>query len=439
MKYIIVGAGVAGLTAAYKLLENGHEVTVLEKEPDIGGLARSFKYGDFIFDIGPHRFFSDKAEIDKFIKSVLKQEYIVIQRKSRIHLLNRYFSWPLGPDMLIKLPLRLLPQIIYDFSVKLKSDNQNFKEYAITKYGKTLFELVFKDYTEKFYGISCEELHHNWLKWSLDKAVINKKIRTDSLFDLFKMIYTSMRFEAKFLYPKGGCGRFVQKLESMINDRGGKIVKDVDNISIAYENNKITSLCYSDSTKKSIELDHLIYTAPITQLAQQLNLGVIDLEYINLIIYNFEINKPLKSRGQWVYFGDNNLNFTRVSFPRNFDKNNVPSGKDSLCVEVTCKNDSMIWSKPYSATERLVCDLGKVKLCQREDIDYVHIEKIANAYPVYKLNYPEELENIKIKLNKFSNLTCLGRTGTFWYNNMDESIEIALRFVEEVTKNDFSR
>jgi len=432
MKYIIVGAGIAGLTAAYGLLEKGHQVLVLEKESAIGGLAKSFQYHNFTFDIGPHRFFTDKDEIYRFIKSVLKQDYAVIVQKSSFHLLNRYFPWPLGPSTLVKLPPHLLFRIISDLFLKPKSESQNFVNSTISRYGRTLFELVFRDYTEKFCRISCKDLHANWIKVSLDKAIINKKIGLDSLLDLFSMGYASLRFKTKFLYPKGGCGRFAQTLAAMISDKGGRIIKDVKDISISCNDRQITSLSYVNSDKESAEFDRLVYTAPINQLARQLKLGAPNLEYLNSVIYNIEINKRLKISDQWIYFGDRDLSFVRVSFPRNFDKNNVPFGKDSLCVEVTCKNDSWLWSKPDSIRERVISDLGRVKLCRPRDIARIHIEKIADTYPIYKIDYLKELSDLRKKLSGFRNLTCLGRSGTFWYNNMDESIETALKFADDL-------
>lgn len=432
MKHVIVGAGVAGLSAAYKLLENGHEVVVLEKESEIGGLSKSFHYGNFIFDIGPHRFFTDRKGVYQFIRFVLEPDCAVIDRISSVYLLSKYYLWPLRLDVLMKLPLSILLEVSLDLFLKPKYEGQDFKSAVISRYGKTLYNLIFKDYTKKFCCIPCEELHPNWIKVSLDKAIIDKRIKIDSLLDLIKMIRNSINFRMKFLYPKGGCGRFAQNLGQMISEKRGRIVTDIDDISINFEDYKITSLRYKGESSETIEFDHLIYTAPIARLAQQLNLGVPDLEYLNSIIYNIEINRQLNNMYQWVYYGNSDLIFVRISFPRNFDRNNVPVGRDSLCAEVTCQKDSLLWNNPESIKEQLIEDLIKIKLCQRKDIDNIHIEKIANTYPLYKLNYLQELENTKRKLSKFHNLTCLGRTGSFWYNNMDESIQMALEIADNM-------
>ena len=432
MKYVIVGAGVAGLSVAYKLLERGHQVLVLEKESDIGGLARSFRYGSFIFDIGPHRFFTDEKEVDQFVRSVLAQDYTLIDRRNSICLLNKYYRWPFRPDILVKLPLPVLLKAGFDLFSRPKFEGPDFKSSIIRRYGITLYNFIFKDYTEKFCHIPCERLSNNWIKASLDKAIIDKRLRMDSLFDILKMTYRSMGLRTRFLYPKGGCGRFAHNLAKLIREKKGKIVTDVDDISIDFKNNRINFLRYDGQDKGGMELDHLIYTAPITQIAQQLNLAVSDLEYLNSIVFNIELNRPLKNQSQWIYFGDSDLSFVRVSFPRNFDTDSVPYGKDSLCAEVTCKDDSLSWHKPESLRERIIEDLIRIDLCQRKDIDNIHIEKIPRSYPLYKLNYLEELENTKKRLDVFENLTCLGRTGTFWYNNMDESIKMALEAADSI-------
>jgi protoporphyrinogen oxidase len=432
MKYVIIGAGIAGLTAAHQLLKKGHEVLILEKESDIGGLSRSFRYGGFIFDIGPHRFFTSNHEVDEFIGSVLKEDRVVINRMSSVYLLNRYFSWPLAPDALLKFPPHLLFKVVFDLFLGTRQEDQDFRSSAIGRYGKTLFELVFRDYTEKFCHIPCEKLHSNWIKVSLEKTIINKNIKMDSLVDLFKMPYKSIRARTRFLYPTGGCGKFTQNLGRMISDKGGIIIRNTGDIFIGSENDRITSLRYAGADKATAGFGHIIYTAPITQIIKQLNLGTVDLEYLNSIIYNIEINKPLARPEQWIYFGDSDLIFVRVSFPKNFHKDNVPPGKDSLCVEVTCRGDSVLWNNPGFIRQRLAGDLAKAKLCRREDIGEVHIEKIANTYPIYKLNYLEELKAAQNKLSKFCNLTFLGRSGTFWYNNMDESIESALKLTDRI-------
>jgi protoporphyrinogen oxidase len=179
------------------------------------------------------------------------------------------------------------------------------------------------------------------------------------------------------------------------------------------------------------EVDFLIWTAPITKLARLLDLPVPRLHYLKIAMFNIELNRQLDQENQWVYFGDKNLAFSRISFPKNFYAGNVPAGRDSLCVETTL-NDEALWRDPRLLEDRIVADLEKIGLIRKEDIQNIHLERIEDAYPVYTLDYQEELAAVNNALARFKNLQCTGRTGLFWYNNMDESIEKGLKLAEAV-------
>jgi len=144
---MIIGAGVAGLSAGYQLSQKGMKVVVVEKEDRVGGLARSFQYGEFIFDVGPHRFHTDDQKVLRFIKMVLAGELVTIPRSSGVYFFGRYHDWPLRVKTVFKLPLSLSLKVARDLLRPRRRTGSSFEDYIINMYGPTLSDSFFKLYT----------------------------------------------------------------------------------------------------------------------------------------------------------------------------------------------------------------------------------------------------------------------------------------------------
>ena len=427
---MVVGAGVAGLTIARQLAENGIKVLILEREKRPGGLARSFSYGDFTFDVGPHRFHTDQHQIDLFIRSVLGRTAFEIKRKSSVFFRDKYYSWPFKASSLFQLPPAVLLGALRDLVFQASADGDSFENFVTSKYGRTLFNTFFKEYSQKFCFFHPRDLHRDWAVAGMERAVIDKKLKFYTLSNILKITLMPKTVNTMFLYPKDGCGIFSDLLQKETIERGARFFMGVEEIKLVKGKNRIHAVIVDG---QEWDIDFLIWTAPITTLARLLDLPVPDLHYLQIANFNIELNRQLDQSNQWIYFGDRNLVFSRISFPRHFYPGNVPAGKDSLCAEVTVKNENL-WQDPWIIKKQLIRDLGKTHLVRETDIQNIHLEKIPEAYPVYTLNYKSELEKINRALSPFENLQCSGRTGLFWYNNMDESIEKALQLVEAVIK-----
>ena len=182
----IIGAGVAGLTIAYQLARQGFRVTVIEKNPVVGGLARTFHYGDFHFDVGPHRFHTENRRVADFIRAILKEEAIEIPRKSGARMFGSFHEWPLRPGILLSMPLTLMVRGARDLLFKERLPGESFEADIINKYGRTLYEIFFYPYTQKFLFHSPAELHRDWARAGVNRAVIDKRAASDSLWSLLK-------------------------------------------------------------------------------------------------------------------------------------------------------------------------------------------------------------------------------------------------------------
>lgn len=431
---LIVGAGITGLVCALELLKKGYNVTVIEKENKVGGLARSFNYENMIFDIGPHRFFSNKASINDYILKIFNNDYIVIQRKSAVLFENKYFSWPLNILSVFKMSFKNIVNILKDILFLEKKEIKNYEDFVKNKYGKTLYEAFFKDYAEKFFNIDAKNLSYVWAKESIDRVFIVKKMTTIFSVILY-FIKNSFIKEKNFFYSnKKGIQLFADNLFKQIVDFGGKINCSADVNGIEIQNNKIVSISFNKEKEKNI--DKVIWTAPITTISSLLNIKT-TLEYTNLVLFNIIINgKNIKTEPnmyQWCYYGSKKILLNRISKPVLFSINNVSNNKDSVCVEVSCSNKDKIWISPDIVKEKIIKELILLDVIKtREDISEIFIEKIENVYPVYKVNFQNELNRVNEKLKTINNLYLAGRSGLFWYNNMDDSIENALTLSKKI-------
>jgi protoporphyrinogen oxidase len=433
---VIVGAGISGCVVAHGLAKRGYRVILIEKDGQIGGLAKTFRYGDFSFDIGPHRFFTQKQEISDFIQEVLKDNYTIISRNSEVYFLGKYYTWPLRPTVLFDLPFKMTLKSGWDLFLLCVRNSKNkldtFEDYILRNYGPSLYNVFFKDYTEKFLGYSPRKIHSKWAEEGMKRTIIDERIASRNLFDILKLFLTFKPLQTEFIYPIKGIDVFCKKLTEEIREYGGEILTDAVITDIKCSSGKIEEVSLRE---KRIEPDRVIWTGSLDVVCKLLKVPYNGLEYLSLILFNIEIDKPLNKIYQWCYYGSKEIIFSRVTMHSLFSKNMAPKGKIGLCVEVTSRQDDKRWSNPKGLTERVKRDLVKVGLVkQLEDIGSVHIERISNAYPIYTLNYSRELKEVKDNLNKFKNLSLVGRTGLFWYNNMDDSIENGLETIRGIVQ-----
>jgi protoporphyrinogen oxidase len=429
----IVGAGVAGLTIGYQLARRGYAVTVIERNRVVGGLGRTFHYGDFHFDVGPHRFHTENPRVAGFIRGILGEEAIEIPRKSGARMFGRFHEWPLRPSILAAMPIKLMVTGARDLLFREHLPGESFEADVVNKYGRTLYDIFFEPYTRKFLFYSPSELHRDWARAGVNRAVIDKRAQADSLWSLLKTTMLPKPVETMFLYPPTGVGRFSDKLAESIVAGGGRIILGEDVTGIETNGRRLVAMT---TRTERIACENVVWTAPLTTLNEYLGFTDVDLEYLSTIFYNFEIGKPPRLDYQWTYFGGDEI-FSRVTAPEAFLPSTVPPGKSGLCVEVTCRQGDARWQAPETLTDRIVADLVRTRMIDSAaSIEQVHIEKVPFTYPIYKLNYMQQLTRNLRELGAYSNLLLAGRCGRFWYNNMDHSIGQGLTMADKVLRGE---
>lgn len=431
MSILIIGGGIAGLTLAERLAQQGKKVVIVEIENNVGGLARSFTYDDgFCFDMGPHRFHTDIHDVQEYLNEILENDQKKISRLSSVHFYDKYFDWPL----MLKDTFRLSPFFIFGCALDLIRRysaplNDSFTAYVIQRYGQTIYKHFFENYTMKFLRLSPDYIHKTWASASINRAIIDDKIikQSTSLFKLAMSVMIPNRVETTFCYPATGpIDVFVKKQAAIIKQKGGEIITGEEAASCKFENKRIISITLKSG--KVIQCDKVIYTAPITDLLSLLNKPIPELQFLSTVFYNLALYGKPKLPYQWCYFGDQNLIFSRISCMNFFNEKLVPDADSTaLSVELPTYVGDMLWEHPEKFINLIVRDLIKVGYMHNfNEVKFFHIEKVKNTYPVYTLKYQEHLNKAYSQISDIDNLYLLGRCGTFWYNNMDHSIKMAL-------------
>ena len=430
----IIGAGVAGLTVGYHLSRGGMKISVVESEDRVGGLARSFRYGDFIFDVGPHRFHTDDQKVLRFIKMILGEDLVLIPRSSGVYFYGKYHDWPLRLKSLFKLPPKLTLRVARDLLHRRRRPGSSFEDYIINMYGSTLYDTFFRIYTRKFLKHNPATIHSDWARAGIDRAVIDKRMQANTLFRLIQKTLLPAPVTTEFVYPstgRDGIQLFSDRLWEDIRRNGGEIKLNTTVAEIRGGKDRLGKLVLSDGSLLSPDL--LIWTAPINVLCRLLNLDDPPLRYLSAILYNAETDGEPPLPYQWCYYGQENIVFNRISIPKNFYPGTAPPGKTGISLEVTCMADDDVWNAPEKLFSALKEDMVKVGLVSSpQSIKTVHVEKVKNVYPIYELDYLKHLNEILGRLSRIPSLLLLGRTGTFWYNNMDHSIAAGMEAAEDI-------
>ncbi len=430
----IAGAGIAGLTLGLKLVEGGIPVILIEREGVVGGLARSFTYPNgAVFDIGPHRFHTDSAEVRDFLLDILGDDYHWIPRNSTLFLYDRYLPWPMRLKNVLAMPPTLLAAAGLDLLRRRKARDESFEDYIIERYGRVLYKTFFQPYTEKFLDYTCANLHRDWAMTGINRATIDKRLDTTSLWGFAKSVLLSKQPDTRFIYPlSGGIGVFPEKMAARFQQQGGRLLLAAEISDFQGQDGRITSIVTTGD--EVIPVRHVFWSGSLDALRR---VGCAPestprLHYMSTVLFNYVTRKRLTPGFQWCYFGDRHMEASRACLPRLFNPSLAPPEKEAICIEVSCSEDSAAWRDPA----RLDCVVETFLLHARmlnslDDIEDYHVERVRETYPLYVLNYPRKLRGVFDWAHAtWSNLSLIGRTGRFWYNNMDHSIEASLRTAE---------
>lgn len=433
-KYLVVGGGLNGLAISEKLCRAGNTVVVVERNKQLGGLARTFDYGNFKIDNGPHWIYTEREDFYDYIKEILGEKLITSQWKSGVYFLNKYYAWPLSISVIFKLPIKVMWGALIDlFSVAFSKRQiaKNHAENTLNKYGKTLYELDFRPYSQKVTNTELEELHTDWGKIGMERS-IDEKPEIDTIWGILKKTL-SIKKPIHALYIEDGIQVFIDTLQNKVLEQGGQIHTNTKVEKFTQKNGKIISAKLT-GLEDEIEFDHVIWTGNINEVSDKILKKAFDLEYISTTFYNVLVKGTKHPDFPVIYYVSDEYLCNRVYNTKYFSKSHTPENCYAYCVEVTCKKGEEIETNPEKFIDRVIDDLIKVKALKSvEDVIDVKCEATTDVYPLYKVNYREELQSCINELYaNSSNITLSGRTGLFWYNNMDHTVLMAIELAQQL-------
>lgn len=441
---IVIGAGPAGVTAAYALSERQIPVIILEKDQQIGGLCKTVQHRGFRCDIGGHRFFTKNKQIQGIWENILGEEFLTRPRLSRIYYRGKFFHYPLQVgNALAGLGVINSSRVIASylrrqlFPVK---PEKSFEDWVSNRFGAELYNIFFKTYTEKVWGTPCTKLSADWAaqrirNLSLGRAVmhalgIGKGGKVASLIE-------------QFHYPRLGPGQMYEAMLDRATRQGTKVRLNHTTTEIHQAHNRVTGLkAMARGEEVMLSCSHCFSSMPLNELVLKMNPpapeAVLDaarrLRYRSIITVNLLFKKPTPLSDNWVYIHSPEVQAGRLQFYANWSPHMVPAGGfGSVGFEYFCFEDDSLWNLPDGELIKIALqDLSHLGLYPEEDFLDGFVVRYAKAYPMYEDNYAEHLRVIKDWLSGFNNLYCIGRYGQFRYNNMDHSMMTGLLAVRRM-------
>lgn len=483
-RVVIIGAGPAGLTAAYNLLKNSnkYQVIILEKESMCGGISKTVNYHGNRMDLGGHRFFTKDKRVMGIWKEILpiqgkpssddillnrtsklfsdsdidpnKSDNVLLVRNrvSRIYYNHHFFDYPISLKWTTIKNLGFAKTMISGFSylksIVFKKKETNLENFYINRFGKKLYSIFFKGYTEKLWGRLPKEIDSSWG---------SQRVKGISIIEVLKNALGHKSKEVslidEFYYPKYGPGEMWEQMAKKIEEMGGLIVYNANVTKINKKNNKINSIIYNN---KELKLDYLISSMPIKDLIRGMNnvphkvfeiasgLPYRDFITVGLILDKLRIKNETKIKtinniipDCWIYVQSTDVKLGRIQVFNNWscylpkDTNTI-----SLGLEYFCNEKDEFWKlKDSKLKEYAYNDLLKMDIIDENTkvLDY-HVEHVMKAYPAYFDTY-KDFDILKNYLNKFDNLFLIGRNGEHRYNNMDHSMLTAIECTNNILNN----
>ncbi|MDD5609949.1 MAG: FAD-dependent oxidoreductase [Candidatus Omnitrophica bacterium] len=427
--FLIIGAGWSGLVAAEILSSKNQKVLVLEKEAEVGGLARTFNFKGFKFDIGGHGLFFKNQRNISYLKNLIEQnELLVLKRNSKLLFKNKYIDYPVNIRSLFTFNKKDMLKIMFNLlSLNKNKRRDNFEEWIKSNYGQHLYKIYFRDYTNKVWGIPCDQLSAAWADTRIGGSNLLKYLKK-----FFMNDYSVKESARSFYYPRKGIGLLVETLEQKLKE--SSIYKNVQLQQFHNENGRLSSLSFMhNGSPAEVSFKHVISSIPVRELVKTLPLhknhefmGIeAGIKYRSLIIVSIEINRKNVSNWHWCYIPSKDVIFSRIHEPKFWSLDMAEKEKTLLCVEIFCDKNDAVWNKEESEIAKVAIEgLRRLELIKKEDkiIDYC-IKKIDYAYPLYYNGAEKSLSTIKSLINSFSNLRLIGRSGTHSYFDMEECLD----------------
>jgi protoporphyrinogen oxidase len=445
----VIGAGPAGLTAAYCLTKEMSSVIVIEKDPVyVGGISRTVSYNGFLFDIGGHRFFSKAKEVVDLWHEILPDDFIERPRLSRIFYDGKYYSYPLSAfEALSNLGLLRSAMCMLSFAyakVFPIKEPKTFNQWVRNQFGEKLFSIFFKTYTEKVWGMSCDEISADWaaqrikgldlyvaVTTALKRALLPKRPAKTANGEVVKTLIES------FQYPRKGPGMMWDAAARKVIARGGKVLMGRELQKLGYDpERKLWTIevktSYGECERYTAR--HVISSAPVRDLVEKITPSPLSrlharaLRYRDFLTVALMVRKPDLFPDNWIYIHDPSVKVGRVQNFRSWSPELVQPGMSCLGLEYFCFEGDGLWNAPDQELIALAKkEIAQIGLIAEDDVVDACVVRQAKAYPVYDEDYRDNMAMIRLDLeSSYPTLHMVGRNGMHKYNNQDHAMMTAM-------------
>ena len=430
---VVVGAGPAGLTAAYELRKLQIPVTVLEKDPIVGGLARTAEYKGNHFDMGGHRFFTKVPEVKRMWHEVLGNDFLKRPRLSRIFYDGKYFDYPLKPwNALTGLGFYEAIRVGLSYikwQIRPHAVEETFEHWVTNRFGRRLFLTFFRAYTEKVWGVPCTELRAEWAAQRIKDLSLRSAI-TSMLFKPRRTITTLIE---EFDYPRLGPGMMWKAVAAAVAERGGTVLLEAPVTSIRHEGRRVSSVrCATRDGVREFPATDVISSMPITDLVAKLDPRppgeVMDaatwLNYRSFLTVCLIVRRAELFPDNWIYVHDPDVRVGRIQNYKNWSPEMVADPTTTgLGLEYFCNENDALWMRPDAdLVEMATRELARIGIAKEDEVVDGCVFRMAKAYPVYDSTYAKHLQIVRSYLATFENLQTIGRSGLHRYDNQDHAM-----------------
>jgi len=444
---VIIGAGPAGLTAAYELSRHAAPVIVLEADPQyVGGISRTVNYKDFRFDIGGHRFFSKSREVEDLWTAICGPDMLERPRSSRIYYRGQFFTYPLRAfEALSKLGLIESARCMLSFAkarLNPTPNPQTFEDWVVNQFGERLFRIFFKTYTEKVWGMSCQEISADWAAQrikglSLGSALKHALLPQSKSKDRKTVVKTLID---TFRYPRLGPGMMWEAFAHRVDLQGGEVRLGGRVESCRFDRaSNLWFVTTRDATGKLEEFcgRHVVSSMPIRELIANLEPRLSEevvraaqsLRYRDFLTVGLIVRDRDRFRDNWIYIHDPSVKVGRVQNYKSWSPEMVPDpAYASYGLEYFCFEGDGLWNTPDSGLLALARqEIQQLGLADQADIVDGCVIRQPKAYPVYDDTYQQNVAVIRAALERnFPTLHLVGRNGMHKYNNQDHAMMTAM-------------
>jgi protoporphyrinogen oxidase len=436
---LIIGAGPAGLTAAYEAMKLGMQVTVLEADDQVGGLSRTVNYRGYRFDIGGHRFFSKSPFVNALWHELLGEDLLLRPRLSRIYYHGHFFKYPLQMlDTLTGLgPREALHILLSYIQAKLlpSKDEVTFEQWVSNRFGKRLYDVFFKTYTQKVWGIPCSEISADWAAQRIKNLTLYEVVRNlwsrDGRAQNGQIITT---LNDQFYYPRFGPGMMWEHCEQLLKTRGATIIRGVRVQRIRHQRGHIACVYGQTNAGEEVEFtgDHIISTMPLRDLINAFDPAPTDSviqaaqpqRYRAYLTVALIVKRAAIFPDNWLYVHAPEVKLGRIQNYKNWSPDMVSDqSRTSLGLEYFLWDKDAEWQWSQDRLIELgIRECAHLGLITPDEVEDGTVVRMQKAYPVYDQLYHESITTIRQYLASLTNLQTIGRNGLHRYNNQDHSM-----------------